>query len=67
MKHIADLLGQTDFGFDLPTVVTAYDLGRKAAQDRYGRDCNPWRHNDKDAQAQRDAWDRGYVAYSVLS
>ncbi len=50
----------------LPNVVTAYDLGRTAAREGYGSDCNPW-HKDAEAPAQCKAWDRGYVAYSVLS
>ncbi len=47
---------------DLPTVVTAYDLGRKASQDLYGSDCNPWL-DDADAEAQRKAWDRGHADF----
>lgn len=44
----------------LPTAVTAYNLGREAAQEGYGKDCNPWL-KDAAALSQREAWDGGHA------
>ena len=46
--------------FPLPTPKQAFDLGREAAKEGYGQDCNPWK-NDPEAEEQMDQWNLGWL------
>ncbi len=56
----------------MPSLVGAYDLGRTAAIEHYGLDCNPWRDdygnkNDDATDERRRAWDQGHANWAVES